>query len=563
MTEKNNNKGDWRYWVVAGLAVLLCVPLLLEYFRVYQRLAYYSIWYVLLLVLFVLFYRRWKVAPVAEKCPPGWSVVLFFVVGMALLLVSYLYYTPWLTMAGTIVLAGAGALHLLRYRAVDNLLGMWLALFFLLRPPYQMALRFLSWMEDVSADAASLILDYGSVLHDVRGDVLALPGHNFLIEEVCSGPVSAVSTLATAAVVVLVRGRGLLHTLSLFFLGGVAAWIVNVFRILLVVAVHLYFKVDLFSGTAVFLYHAVSFFGALVLLSGADALLVFLWSGLDKKRVDGVYAGARAGVLSRCWSWLVGLRFGGAAGSFRVTRRGQTSGVSFVILVFLMLVWLGIEALVVYHRPLTNTRAFMYGEDELAVISRDSVSFDRAGWEVIGYNEERRDFASVWGALSNTWRLNYNGITVTMSLDYPFDDWHDVKACYSKIGWRITKEQIASELPVFEWRAAETDLRLPNGDYGFIMCSHSDHIGRKIQPKPLSVDRQALSYRMDPAQMAYPFGTKWGRDENTHYQTQCMVATATPLEKATRDEIRTMYAIFREQTRKAIAEASKKQQRGK
>lgn len=128
-----------------------------------------------------------------------------------------------------------------------------------------------------------------------------------------------------------------------------------------------------------------------------------------------------------------------------------------------------------------------------------------------------------------------------------------------KIGWRITKEKIASDLPVFEWQASETDLRLPNGDYGFIMCSHADQMGHKIQPKPLSVDRQSLLYRIDPDQMTYPFGSKWEKDENTHYQTQCMVATTMPLDKATREEIRTMYAIFREQTRKAIVAVSKKQ----
>ena len=41
------------------------------------------------------------------------------------------------------------------------------------------------------------------------------------------------------------------------------------------------------------------------------------------------------------------------------------------------------------------------------------------------------------GVYSHIWRYERDGITVTVSLDYPFFDYHDVTICYALAGWTI------------------------------------------------------------------------------------------------------------------------------
>ena len=86
------------------------------------------------------------------------------------------------------------------------------------------------------------------------------------------------------------------------------------------------------------------------------------------------------------------------------------------------------EAVVKYYRQAVTKMEFMHDEEGLTKLGENSFVPDRDGWELTSYDTERRDASNVWGAFSSTWRLKYNGLTVTFSLDYPFHEWHDVKA---------------------------------------------------------------------------------------------------------------------------------------
>ncbi|MCP5534617.1 MAG: exosortase U [Akkermansiaceae bacterium] len=543
----------WRAWAIAGLMALLCLPMLVEYFSVLQVKDYYKLWPLLVAVIAVLLVQRWRRAPVADCYAPRWSGRILLLVALPLMLFSLLYYTPWVAAVASIVFLAVGALHISNFRKVENLFGMWLLLLLFLRPPYQMMLRVMVWMENISSKTASQILDYASVIHTVQGNVIALPVHDFQIDEICSGWVSVVSTLATAAVIAVVRNRALLHSVSLLMLAVVSSWIMNIFRILILLSVKVWYDVDLLSGVYVVFYQLFSMLVALVLVLCADSLVSFFLSKRQSEVRDRDTSTRAAGGLPRLWEYAAALEVSRVLRRFASTRVHRVGGILFGMLSMLLLVFIAVEVAVIYYRPLVTSREFMYGEDQLTKIGKDSVVFDRPGWEVIQYNEEKRDFASIWGALSSTWRLKYHGLTVIMSLDYPFDDWHDVKACYSNIGWKISKEHIVDNAPAFQWPASETEMVLPNGDAGFILCSHSDHLGNTVEPKPTEHNWTMTLYRLHPDRMTPPFGGTTDRAKRTFYQTQCMVATPVPLDESTKEEVRLMYAQFREQTRQAIA----------
>ena len=549
-------RGHKKEWVIAVLAVLLCVPLLENYHAMLKGKDYYGLWPVFLLVLGVLIFRRWKQAPRVDGGAPRWVVYLLLGLALCMLLFSYLYYTPWVTMLASIVMVGAGFAHLSRYRKIEGVLGLWLLTFLFLRPPYQTALRILAWMENLSTKTASLILDYGSVIHSVQGNVLALPNHDFQIDVICSGYISLVSSLATAGVIAVVRKRSFLQSVTLLVFAVISTWILNVLRILIVVSVEIWYGVDLLTGIYFPFYHVFSFLLVLVLLLSTDALAVFVWSGVEGEAAENATVQARKGWLARMWTRMCHFQVSAVLEKFTGAKRKEMSTVTFSILFVVMLVMLAVEALAVYYRPQIANRKFMYGEDHLSKIQKESVMFDRPGWVVVDFKEEKRDFESIWGALSSIWWLKYHGTTVTMSLDYPFDDWHDVKACYRNLGWKIREEKILDKQPTFKWQASQTYMILPNGDYGFILCSHCDHIGNTVQPKPTETGWKMALYRLQPERMTPPFGDSTDKDKRTFYQTQCMVATPAPLDEATKEEIRIMYAQFREQTRRAIARKS-------
>lgn len=560
MTEENNKQSPWKIGVVAALIALLWLPILADYLLVLQQRGSYRLWPLLAVVITVIFVIRWRRAPVATTFAPRWALWGTFLVAMMLMPLALLYFVPYVATMAWLAIMATGALYISSLRRVENLFGIWCLLILFLRPPYQMTLRIMTWMETLSVETVSKILDYQGTLHAVQGNVLALPSHDFRIDHICSSWVSLVSMIACAAVVGVIRNRRFSHAIMLLLSAVFATWLLNVVRIILVLNLQIRYGVDLLEPGYVNVYHMLSFLMGMILILSTDSLVVFIYSRARKDVMDSDMIRRMKSPMSRLWTGVSHFQLSRLLGCFASSKAFRMRPVSFYVIVLLLVAYITVEAVVYYHRESVVKMEFMYGEDELTKIGEEAFVLDRKGWEVTGYNTERREFDSIWGALSSTWRLKYNGITVVMSLDYPFHEWHDVKRCYYKVGWQLAGEKILRKLPAFKWPASETDMVLPNGDAGFILCSNSDHTGNPVMPKPVTHDTSMLFYRLSPTQMAPPFGTAYESDKRTLYQTQCMVSTPRPLDEATKEQIRLMYADFREQIRSAIAKRSLKSQ---
>ncbi len=558
MTEENAKQSPWKAWVLAGLATLLWLPILADYLLVLQQRDSYRLWPLLVVVIAVIFVMRWRRAPVATTFAPRWALWGTFLVAMMLMPLALLYFVPYVATMAWLAIMATGALYISSLRRVENLFGIWCLLILFLRPPYQMTLRIMTWMETLSVETVSRILDYQGTLHAVQGNVLAIPSHDFRIDHICSSWVSLVSMIACAAVVSVVRNRRLSHAVMLLLSAVLATWLLNIVRIIIVLQLQIRYGVDLLEPGYVNVYHMLSFLMGMILILSTDSLVVFIYSRARKDVMDSDMIRRMKSPMSRLWTGVSHFQLSRLLACFASSKALRMRPVSFYVIILLLAAYITVEAVVYYHRGSVVKMEFMYGEDELTKIGEDAFVVDRKGWEVTGYNTERREFDSIWGALSSTWRLKYNGITVVMSLDYPFHEWHDVKRCYYKVGWQLAGEKILRKLPTFKWPASETDMVLPNGDAGFILCSNSDHTGNPVMPKPVTHDTSMLFYRLSPTQMAPPFGTAYESDKRTLYQTQCMVATPRPLDEATKEQIRLMYADFREQIRSAIAKRSLK-----
>lgn len=545
-------------WLFGVAYTLLLTPLLIKYFDYLLSRVFYQWAPFYAAILLGVFVRLWLKAPQAENRPPQWFLIGTLSFSFFLTAVAYLYYTGWVAMAAAIVALGALMIYLSGFRKVDRIFGLWALLLFLVRMPDQVERRLLSFFEGFSTKIASVFIDYSGTYHVVQSDVMVIEGYEIDVERICNGYFSIFAMAAVAGLYALWRRRTLVHAVSLIPVALVIAAGVNVLRVALVGIVYAETGTDIMLTGWLYALIVASFSIGVLGLVSVDSLFVLLMKpigDLDRK-VEG-------GGVACVWNWLMQFRVGTFFEPFRVgAMSGDKPSKALSVVCSCSLLVLAIFEGLILHGIWTDEageKRFMYdSKEELALIDVDLVEFSRPGWEVLSVEEEIRDFSSIWGQYSYIWKLQYRDVVVIMALDYPFDKWHDVRLCYTRLGWKINTMGMSSLEQSTGWGASETQMTLPTGDYGFILCSHMDHLGGKVVPKPTASNLNMVGYYLHPKQWQAPFKMNVDKDTNTFYQTQVMVTTAFPLDEPTKQEIRDMYGEFREQTRKLIEEESNK-----
>lgn len=547
---KVKNKG---VWLLALVMAILLAPLLHIHFEILWSRQHYQ-WFPLL-TLFILgvFFMRWRKAEVSEDEVPKWILFSGLFFSLLLSVVAYLYFTGWVAMAAAIVGLGVLAGYLSNCRKVDGIFGLWMLLFLFVRLPQQIESRLLILFQNMSAKFASVVIDLNGIFHVVQGEFLVIDGKEIKLSEICSGYFSVISVLVMFSIFVFLRKRPTFHALFLLPAAFGVGTIVNVFR---VAAVGIYYASSgenlLDSGW--FLGVTVLSFGlGLLFLLSYDALIGFFMQEVD---MDGRKTNGWS--LAKIWNACVSFRCSSILHYFRRAKDPQRVPKKRVLMtsaLSLSLVALAsFEGVVLYYQWGFGDYQtyFMHDKETLAEVDENQVFFARPGWEVISVETEEREMSSIWGAFSTVWRLRYHDTMVIMALDYPFDKWHDVKRCYTKLGWQVQTEGLVDRGRYDGWGASQTELLLPTGDYGFILCSHCDHRGDVVQPKPTDHQFSMVMYYLHPKQWTAPFGVSVDKNANTFYQTQMMTTSPFPLDDPTKQEIREMYAEFREQTRALI-----------
>jgi len=543
--------------MLAIVVMVLLMPLLVVHFKILGGRTHYQPYPLFFLAIVIIFTVRWRRAEKAVDFPRPFTYRLLLACSVLVIPVALLYYSSWPAMFALVLALGVVAIILSSYRQVENLFGIWCLFLLFVRPPDQIEGRILRFLEGVSAQTASLVLDFLSIPHVIQGNIFALFGHDINLGQLCTGHVSLVSTIAIIAVVLVVRNRALIHSLIMLLASVGIIWALSTIRIIAAAFFYTRFELDLMQGAGYVLMLVVSLLLSVIMVFGCDVFLrVMLEAMYDRYAVRGVKMSKMGWSTIKAWDWLVNFSIGDVLAKWRTKEMPSYGKKSSVVLGGLLTVYLlgllSMESVILYYRQGNYQAKIMHSREELIVLKKNDVVFIRPGWKVIGYEEEERDMKSVWGAYSRIWRLKYNDVMVIMALDYPFDKWHDIKRCYTIQGWKTFDEAIVKDASMSGWGVSQTDMLLPTGDYGFVLCSHCDHIGGKVQPKPTTHDFSMVTHYLHPKQWSAPFGVSVNKSKNTFYQTQAMVTTSFELDDETKREIRLMYAEFREQCRKAI-----------
>ncbi|MFD2158942.1 exosortase U [Rubritalea tangerina] len=553
-------KQSWGYWALLIWGGLLFLPLAVQYWQTTIAVDYYKWLPVAIIAAVLLFFRAMRASQPAVGDCAFWVKVSWFVICMAGLGFAYLYNTPWLGMIVFVPYLGLVFQAFNRDRSIPFLFGIWALFLLLCRLPGQLELRLLRMSSGFSAKIAGPVVDALGIFNVVQGEVMTMGNKELNIELVTDHYFTLYGVAMLAAFLCFFRKRNVWHTVILVASAFVVATVVNTCRLCLVA--YLLHEHELRVMESVWQWGVllVSYGGSLLLLMSVDALLDFMLQPIEEP------SGRTGKQVVRFWNGLISFRLG--AFLYKISQLGgveRTEKRWVLVCVSVVLISLTsfISTVKVYeYRGVGSAEEQMHKRENLSVIDPNAVEFTRPGWKVLKVEAEERPFDSIWGAFSFVWRLQYHDTIVVMALDYPFDDWHDVKVCYGNLGWTAVGEKVELLESNPRWYFSETDMVLPTGDYGFVMCSLSDHGGRYAEPKPVETGWHLVKYKFGRNKWVAPFGRVANKDEKTLYQNQVMVTTAFPLDEVTKQEIRAMYGEFREQTRALVMESTQVREGG-
>jgi exosortase len=385
------------------------------------------------------------------------------VLSLALLASASLLWSPWLGVAAALTALPAAGWWLGGRPFCRALLPAWIMLFTVIPPPLRLDARLALALQQAAVAGSSRVLDLMAVPHLRSGNILDIPGQRLLVEEACSGINSVLFMSAACVFYVLWRRRSLLFLVPLYVMTIGAVLFGNLIRITSGAWLLFNFHIDLFSGwrhESLGLVLTALYLGFIV---GADALMTKVPALAKRFAPPAPVIPPDAGVRS------LDDLFAG---------RKLTPG---LLAVASLLVLLGLlELFQAWHystKAIHERRINPAGMDGSAKFSLPS-EIDL--WKL--RSEEKpvaKKTAFEDGVYSHIWQYERDGLIVTVSLDYPFFDYHDVRVCYSGSGWTIEESKLQSADPmVGTIPAMEVALFRENGLKATLLYSTVDQGGK-------------------------------------------------------------------------------------
>ncbi len=234
----------------------------------------------------------------------GWFSLALIGVDLMLLVASVWLSSPWLAVAGLLALLTAWCRASRERGYGGSLLCLSLLLVLTLRLPNDLDTQLIQWLQGRTTSLASGICHRIGLVHFSDGNILTVPGKQFLIAEACSGVKSLFTIMFIAALVIAMKRRSVLHGLTLVLLGMGTAGLMNTVRVLSVIMVWEQYQFDLSTGWIHDALGYVTLGIAALMLMSADAGLDLLTAWIPDIRRPGAMA-IYANPFILCWNWYV------------------------------------------------------------------------------------------------------------------------------------------------------------------------------------------------------------------------------------------------------------------
>jgi len=345
----------------------------------------------------------------------GWLTFPLVLAFLAVLSAAAVMWSPWLGAAAFLLALATGAWWLGGWPLWKAVFPAWLLFLTVLPPPLKLDARFALLLQEWATAGSSRVLAILGIPHFLSGLIIEIPGQRLLVEEACSG-INSVLFMTSACVFYAMWQRRSLLFLGVLYAGTICCVLAgNLVRITSGAWLLFHYQIDLFHGwkhDALGLVLTGLYLGFIVVM---DALLAALTTIHRQRRHAPEPNADKTPILE-------GVFFEG--------------GVKFVAVLMVLLG--GVQLLRGWQ--------FHYGRETAQVVNPEwmdgSAKFtmpqELGGWRLVSDVlpvPKRAAFED--GVYSHIWQYAKGGMVVTVSLDYPFFNYHDVTVCYRGAGWEI------------------------------------------------------------------------------------------------------------------------------
>ena len=473
-------------------------------------------------------------------------ILTLIVLDLLMLLAAALIKSPWL--------ASVALWHLLLAVAVsrkDKDTGSSLAYLALLpllavRLPANTDFLVIQHLQDFTSRVASKVLNFVGCLHLRNGNVITLPSKTLMVEEACSGIQSLFTLIFLAVLICCYNRRRAFHAILVIASGVFFAGVMNVCRVISIALAEDWWQMDLTAGWS----HDLLGYAVLGLAAGLLYNFDFFLLGFTERVPYGDLSAPgteyRNPVVA-FFNWLVATRT-------RHTPRGLES-VQFpparwwqratTISIFASVVALGAQASTLLSGASSAKPSNFV--DAGTILNKASVASVVAEFNQTDYEIETRDTTSDNGVCSNVWSFQNQDMLARVACDHPFCGWHDLRKCYSGVGWRVTETRI--DKTESAWPAMQVKLTMArDGSHAILFFSLFGANGEPFQTPEEDNAMGLFQNRFVP-------GGNYGAPPAT---LQCQTFAVLPIAFSEEqiEQLRELHSVTRTQIMNRVLEAS-------
>ncbi|HEX6985297.1 MAG TPA: exosortase U [Planctomycetaceae bacterium] len=514
-------------WAAAAVTAAAAIgPLLVEFAERTWASEHYRFGPLLLLAVAAIGIRRYRDGEFGRG--RGWARAGLWGFGLLLGAAAVFAISPFAAAIAVLALAVAAIYEHGGGPLLRRLAPAWALLWLAVPPPFGGDRWLVTSLQKVASRWASGVLDLGGVRHLADGVAIRLPERDFFVDEACSGVHSLFAALAFAGVFAVATRRGLGRTLLL--LTAAVFWVVvgNVLRICAVVVLSTKFGLPVTEGLGHELVGIAAFALIVALVASTDRFFLFL---LPERKYGLIEA------LRMLWRREEAADLPPPETPAR-PRRGWLSPVA-VGTAFAVLAVVG--PTLPTARPATHQSQLALTEN-FKPLDADDLPAEWGGWRREGFKVIRRDVGDEAGELSRVWVYRKGRLAAAVSVDGPYDGWHDLTWCYDGQGYAIDSTR---DLSAPGHAAPHTELRLSNelGRHGLVLYAAYTESDRPVAP-PRAARRDRLTSRIVWALQGRLGPSEVERGERV-YQVQVFAESGLGFTDAERNDLEALFQTMR------------------
>jgi exosortase len=418
-----------------GMLPILCVHAM----QLWSR-PHYQFFPAILVVGLLLVLARWPAS--GWQCDSVWRAVVarcLYLAGLVVLVLAVAKISPLLAWGAFCVTAAGVIVH-----GRLPLWGPWLLCLLLLRLPHGLDVQLVQWLQSVSTELSSMALDALQIEHNSRGNIIQLPHRPLFVEEACSGVVSLMTLVATGVVFSVWMRRSILHGVLLAASGAFWACALNVFRLCVIVAAIAWYDVDLLSETRHAILGTVSFLLAAALMLSTDRLLCFLLGTIPADPMSPLYDQVEGNPLVSAWNFVNPPPPAEETPPPVVTTSAPQAdrGLGWRVFDGLLATVAVALAGAQFYAGIGPFRISSQVPEVVSDLGADFLDPEYGPWTERQFIPTDRGTGSDFGEHSRIWKYFAGTSTLEVSVDYPFQEWHELGACYRGRGWKVDKTEV-------------------------------------------------------------------------------------------------------------------------